>query len=518
MGRTIARQETQIRQSDLYNDAVVPSLANFETNPVSIEDDLNNLRSASKRHLQGTGAGNWWDDLVTPSALEAGTQRGINSLNDALHLLEKKRFLRRVVSLVDVVVSAGQNFEILLLGELPSNTTIAVGTGTALGTVASDLSGAFGAASLVEVAGDTAINPQNLVDVVDGATRDPILSSGRVVRALLQSENAGPTFTATGTTPNRLQVSFVRINAAGDDIEACPVSDIENRTVNLTFRERVRFESLTQQDLLSDSSVDVPAGSTVTRQVGYDNQGVTPVELANNAFLDLAAGIAWRIRDLANANLFSLVEGSGGGTTAMAVGSDVDTYTNDAQLVDFDKGVRANTGGTRPIHVGVADGILETTAGDLQVRAFAELLVSDGNRAGSTFSTPLKVTDTSAEWDALEVEFGEVSLASMLVQAKRSAHYRRVFAVVTVAANENVDVSGPSNDNNLDADLGNLSAGVFTSDYDLYVNGSYQRPGANAAANHDYYPGTSLANGQLRFEFKLKVGDQIALVDRAFGP
>jgi hypothetical protein len=49
-----------------------------------------------------------------------------------------------------------------------------------------------------------------------------------------------------------------------------------------------------------------------------------------------------------------------------------------------------------------------------------------------------------------------------------------------------------------------MSSGTFLTDYDVFLNGNLLRPGADASANNDYYPGTSLANGQLRFEFDLK--------------
>ena len=41
------------------------------------------------------------------------------------------------------------------------------------------------------------------------------------------------------------------------------------------------------------------------------------------------------------------------------------------------------------------------------------------------------------------------------------------------------------------------------------------RSGANAAANNDVYPGTSLANGQLKFEFALTTNDVLTVMSRA---
>jgi hypothetical protein len=88
---------------------------------------------------------------------------------------------------------------------------------------------------------------------------------------------------------------------------------------------------------------------------------------------------------------------------------------------------------------------------------------------------------------------------------------RVVHATVTVATPADTDVS--LGDGNIDTALGDLSGGVFVTDYDIYLNGARQINGASSASNKDVYPGTSLAAGQLRFEKKVKVGDIIAVVD-----
>ena len=291
-------------------------LANYETNPVNLEQDLNNIRSQEQNILNRNGAsfpsGNWYDDIAAPSTFEGGISRGVNTLNQDLHDLERKRVLVDACSIVDVAVPASQNWVVLGLGELPSNTTAAIGSVTTRGTVCA-YEATFGAHSLAEVSGSTALSPKNLCAVVDGDTRDPILSSGRQVYALFQSESNTDGSTLTGTTPNRAQLSFVRINATGDDLEAVPVSDIESTTINFCSRERKALEDLTEQDFLRGAIVDVPAGATVTRQVAYDNQGTTPVDLTTNATLDLeGAGLIWAIRDDAEATLFEVIEGVGG--------------------------------------------------------------------------------------------------------------------------------------------------------------------------------------------------------------
>ena len=48
MSRTFLRQDTQIRNSDVYDDTRAPA-ATMETTPTNIQDDLNNLRSLFKQ-------------------------------------------------------------------------------------------------------------------------------------------------------------------------------------------------------------------------------------------------------------------------------------------------------------------------------------------------------------------------------------------------------------------------------------------------------------------------------------
>lgn len=506
MPTTLVRQETQIRKSDLYDDAITPTEAAFETNPANIEDDLNNIRSQLHNLLDVQGS-NWWADLVAPATLEAGVQRGVNDLNDALHLVEKKRILRDVHSLVDISVPASQNYVILGSGELPSQTTAAVGNVTTLGTVVATHGGTFGAHDLSEVAGSNDLNPKNLLAIFDGATRDPILSSDRIVWGLLHGESGltdGGTITDTTTT--RVQISFVRVNATGDDLEACPVADIENQTINYCFRERVRLEDLNEADFLKGAIVDTPGAATaVDRQDVYDNQGVTPVDLTTNAILDLeGAGLAWRIRDDAEATLFDIIEGSAGGTTQFNIHSDVDEFDVDAVVNDFAAGATIGSGNTRPITVGVTDGELTTTAGDLMVRAAAELLLDDGNQTGSTWAQDgIKLSEDTAEWDAFEVAFGEVSLLNAIVQAN-SDTTRQVARAKVQNGNHSAgtNITGAGGTPELDNQLIDYSTMTFVDEVDVYLNGILLFPAAGAT--EDVYPGDTPADGDLKFTFNIK--------------
>jgi len=392
---------------------------------------------------------------------------------------------------------------VLTLGQLPTNTTAAIGSVTTLGTVAAYNAG-FPNISLAEVSGTTAISPKNLSLIVDADTRDPILSGGRVIYALFQTESNTDGSTMTGTTPNRAMLSFVRINAAGDDLEIVPSSDIAGKDINYSTKTRKALEDLTEQDFLKGAEIDVPSAATVTRQVAYDNQGTTPVDLTTNATLDLeGAGLIWAIRDDLQANLFRIIEGSAGGTSEIEFGTDVDLFDNNAAVNDFSAGATLNSGGTRPIAVGVTDGVIESTAGDLRVNGTGELYLDDGNQTGSTWAQTagIKLSDTTAEWDLFETTFGEVSLLNAITQAYTSQVRTRVQATLTSNVTAGNDVNGPSYANNTDVDLAPFNLVTFTTDVDVYLNGELLRNASGAT--EDVYPGTSQSQGDLKFTFNL---------------
>jgi len=509
MGRTFIRQDAQIAQSFTYDDSRTPSLANYETNATDIEYDLNSLRSAINNLLNRSGASfpsdNWYDDISQPTTLENGTQRGVDAVNAALHAVEKKRVLRDVYDPGnDVAVPATQNYVILAVGELPSNTTAAIGAVTTLGTVAA-YDSVFTGNTLDKVSGTNNLNPKNLCIVTDAATGDPILSAGRTIYALFQTESNTDGSTMTGTTPNRAKLSFVRPNATFDDLEACPVADIESKTINYATRERVRLEDLTEQDFLKGAVVDVPAGSTPTRQTVYDNQGATPVDVTTNSILDLeGAGLSWEIRDDLEASLFKITEGSAGGTTTIAIGSDVDVLDINAADVDFSSGIAVGSAGTE-IAINETAGVVERAANlILRASGSGELYLDDSNQPVSWAQTDgIKLSETSTEWSDYETEFGgEVSLLRGIYLASHKAGRAKGQAILQADVSANTDVDATTS-GNLDVDLPDYSGvGLFADDCDVFLNGELLR-GA-AGATEDVYPGTTPAQGMLKFTFALK--------------
>jgi hypothetical protein len=601
----------------------------------------------------GFPSGNWWDDITQPTTLENGTIRGVDAINDALHLVEKKRVLREswkaldifpgldlsitlvnelkadyeahrvltagsvhgaadttnVVSSADAtdlasaitlaneiktdyeahriltagsvhgaadttnavtaadatgrstlislvndirtqyeahrvltaggvhgaadstnVVSAASvpstvQVHIFTAAQLPTQTTAAIGSVTTLGTVGAEAT-TFGTAGLDEVSGSTAVSPKNLCPIVDIDTRDPILNTdGKRVYALFQTESSTDGSTLSGTTPNRAQVSFVVLNDDGDDLEL--VSFNTSNGFNYASIERVRFEDLNEQDFLKGATVDVPESATVSRQISYDNQGTTPVDVTTHSYLDLeGSGLEWQIRDDAEAILFRISEGSSGGTSTVAIEDDTDVFDVDAASSDFLNGASFDTGAAgTTIDIGVTTANAITSGGSLEIvsAAASELQLDSGGRLSFTDQYEpagwsldgIALSDSAQEWTDFETEFGEVSLLNAILKASSAGGIRKVHSTCTSTTAKDTDVSGPSDDNNLDTDLGDLSGGNFINDYDIYVNGVYNRPGADAAANNDVYPGTSLSNGQLKFEYTITIGDEVMIMDRS---
>lgn len=521
MARTFLRQETQIRNSDTYDDTLSAGLT-LETGQTEIEGDLNALRSQVKRLIWDDGAGNWYDDIPTINS----KKRGVRDLNFDLDELESQKTLCRETLLTDITVSASQNWQILTVASSEAPPTVAAVALTQDGAVVaySAFSGAgFDVHELVEISGPVATEPKNLMYVRDAVTGQPVQSSGRDVLALLQYESTGVDGAAFDdvSAGNRVKLSFVRMNAAFDDLEACPVADIENKVINYAYVRRYQLDDLPEDCFLANSSfVDASATVNVTRQTAYDNQGTTAVELDTNATLDLdTAGITWIIRDLVNANLLRILEGSTGGTSEIQFGTDVDVFNNDAIVNDFRSGLKAATNGVE-IDVGTtviaSTGTIETTgSNDLRLFGARELFLDDGNQTGSTWAQTngIKLSDTTAEWDAYETTFGgEVSLLYG-INAAYNRRKNKVYSNVTVTTTANNDVSLA--DGNLDTALPNMSGGNFLYDYDVFLNGDLLRPGADSSANNDYYPGTTLSPAALKFEFTVKVNDVICVIPYA---
>lgn len=231
MSRTMLRQETQIRNSDAYDDTLA-SGASLEAavNAGTLEADLNALRSQVKRIL---GQINWYDNL-------AG--RSLATTDSDLDAFETRTILCPVQMLQNVAVPAAQNYVVLDVSasEAPS---YPAGVAGGLGTVVAVLGAAeLGTHQLTAVAGANALRPLNLVIVRDAVTRDGITSNGQQVYGLLQAEEGVVQDDTFDDTSKRVQISFVRAN--GDTLEAVPSADIAGKTIEYMFARRIYLKDL----------------------------------------------------------------------------------------------------------------------------------------------------------------------------------------------------------------------------------------------------------------------------------
>lgn len=513
MGRSRFDQDTQVWKSGTYNDTIAPTEANYETNTVSLENDLNCLRSMASE-LRDVRAGNWWDALAAPATFpgEGAAARGVQDVNEDLYDLQRKRILRRraVVGANCGPVATNAQHEVLnAAGELPGNTTAAVGAVTTRGTVVASVAGAFDAPSLNEVAGSSTIQPKNLVLIVDTVTGDPILSpGGKEIFGLIQTEIATDGHTIN-TTTQRAQISFVVRNDTFDDLVLITAGWMDGKSFDYSPVERYAFEDTPEQSWLGEDFIDVGAGSA-TRQSGYDNQGTTPVDLITNATLDLeGAGLVWAIRDDLEANLFTITEGSAGGTSTVGFGAAVDVFNNDAVVNDFAGPLTVDDDGTA-IEIGVTTGQINTTGtDDLELQAGGELYLDDGNRTGSTWATDgIKLSDTTAEWDDFETEFGEVSLFNAILQAYQKNNKAKAHAnVITGDISANTLIIGSGGGQNISVAMPSYKGLDFEDDVEVFINGQLQRPGVDASTNNDVYPSAvaiEQAAGAFYCEYTLK--------------
>jgi hypothetical protein len=518
MGRTFLRQDTQIRQSDLFADDLTVG-STLESGAASVEGDLNSLRSQVRRLLWAdASAVKWYDDVATVN----GKKRAVNALNTALDTAEEHRFLFRAQVLTDITVTALQNWEILVVAssEAPS-IAAAIGAGTYQGAIMPALAALeFGTHKLTAVAGPDALSPKNLCMVRDATTGDPIMSGDKIVYALIQAENGVVDGDVFNDTTKRCQLSFVRENATADALEACPVADIAGKSINYSYVRRLSYTNLPETAFLTGVFLDnMPVGSTPTLDTVIDNQVGPATQTDRNIAWQITDSYWFALQTSAGADIFKVAPAVAGDAVTFIADTWGVTNTNTAT---FTNGVQVDTSGTA-ISVGATAGqiasaglltLSSAAAADLTLNASGELVLVDGNKAGSSYAGSLKLSDTQAEWTNFDSVYGEVSLLAAIVAAGSKDKRSKTVGVVTPVGgiNAGVNVTGFMPGGNLDAQLGDYSTVTFVTDVDVYLNGVLLRNGANVGAGHDVYPGTTQANGDLMFAFKLKQNDVLTMI------
>ena len=442
-------------------------------------------------------------DTVDVEALAGGTQGNL------IATTENTSGVR--LSWTGSTLSGGTGDVVVLsvAGSEAPSVTAAVGAVDTEGAVVAYNSN-FPNITLDEVAGPNAIRPKNLCIIRDSQTVIQT-SDGKDIWALIQSESNtdGHTF---DDSSNQVMLSFVKENTDGDDLELVDSSDIAGQSLNYSYVRRLKFDSLPETAFLSGIWIDQAGTSDVTLDNAIDNQ----VGLATQV-----QDIDWNVADTYEfaftadsgaTDLFKITPTAGGNTLLINFDSlDID-LTNDA---DISQGIKVDTAGTE-IDVGVTAGHVETTgSNDLHLQGAGEMYLDDGNQTGSTWTQTdgIKLSDTTTEWDNFDTVFGEVSLLKAIT---RSGRRSKTYAEVTSNISANTNVTGAGGSPNIDTQLGDYSGVTFLSDVDVYLNGELMEPGADAAADNDYYPGDTAANGDLKFEFGLEASpgnpDKIAMI------
>ena len=465
--------------------------------------------------INGVGAG-----LALTASNAGGTSATVTIVNDVAGSFGNVTTWADTVANVGFIVTqptsgAGDVVVLSVAGSEAPAQDAAVGAATTEGAIVAQNT-TFGVHSLVEVSGPNAIQPKTLCIVRNATTGEVITSDERDIYALIQSEDVTNEHTFDDAA-SRVMLSFVRENAAHDDLEAVPAADIAGFTIHYAYVRRIFLDN-------------IPEDAYLGSQSWIDN--ITPVEVTLDNAIDNQVGnatqtqdINWDIADTydlaftADAgalDLLRLSPTSGGNELEI----NIDTLDiNNSATADFLNGVTVDSGGTA-ISVGATAGEISSVgalkvasggATDLTLEAANDIIFDDSNRAGGGWSAPIKFANDTTDYSDLETLFGgEFSLLEMIKKAAEYSSKRAAYwASATANVNAGVNVTGAAA-LNLDAQLGDYSALTFVDDVQISVNGAAQRPHASAAT-HDVYPGTAPATGDLMFSYKIKTGDNILM-------
>lgn len=518
-GRSFLSQKDSIFASRNYDDAltVSPSM----TGSVTLEEDLNNIRTQLRQILWAGVSGSWYDAITAPSG--GLSARGLNTINQDLTDLEQKRFLYRAVCPTPVVIHSSSNFALL---SASLNTTpadyIAMGVTTQTGSIVAQLTGSgdYNHNVLTYISGTNAARPKNMVVVRDAYSGEIIQDTtqgNKDIYGLLQIENAGTDGAAFDDSTNKTQISFV-VEWPSGTLVAASVNSIGGKHIIYSYPRRVALDDIPEDAYMTDSifldaiwtSASSGGGGSTTRQGAYDAQDTIPVELTNNAFLDLDTSISWYIRDVNNANLFAVEEDSASSNTKVRLATDVDFFEVSASINAFLQGARFDTGGTE-IRIGEQAGTIETlTNSSLLISGGNNLQFADGHMLSGTYS-PVAFSSGSGDWSGFHAMFGPgetiLGAFTQLSQSISSSVNRtKYIAGVTadIAADTNVTTSS------LDGTLGDYSSKGFATDLNIYLNGQLLNPGDSTNTN-DVYAGDVPAVGDLKFPYQIYSGTIITM-------
>lgn len=394
--------------------------------------------------------------------------------------------------------SIAANFVVLsdAASETPS-ANIAINASTS-GAVVAELSGDVGSHALTEVAGDNALNPQNLVFVIDADTGDPIKSSNRQVYGLLQVENGATDGGVFNDSNHQAQISFVRPNSTYDDLEACPTADIAGLDINYSYADREALSSWSAGDFRRSSVlVDLAApGVSQSLDISYNGGSVVAVDDTN---------VDWRLTDTKH---FYVSDSTGGANIldihAEAAGDELEiTAPGGITINSGDIAGGTNKATWNGVEVGGAAGQIATASGDLVLDGADDITFTTVRE-----TSPLPLDDATT---------GSISAlaggphASVAAAIKYAIEQGMTYALavnqlgsnyaqdVNIPAGLGIDISSPHS-----IDM-NTPSGVDTF---IFLNGVLQW-GGNGTTKNSIYAGDTPANGDVKVSYPkgVKTGD-----------
>lgn len=494
MGLTRLRQDHIWTQGSAIDDTKTPT--DHDVNAVDLKDTLDYLASQIA-------------DITGEVAWETAPDLSVAAMA-AKHWLEDKKALRDWLHLTDVTVTAAQNWEVLVAAssETPSRNIATVSTTS--GAVAVELgAGEFGSHRLTEVAGNNALNPQNLCIVFDATTGDPIMSSSRQVYALLQVENGATDGSAFDDATNQGQLSFVRPNATYDDLEACPVVDIAGKSINYCYADRETLNLWAAQDFRRSAVlVDLAApGVTQSLDIAYNGGSVVAVDDTN---------VDWQLTDTKH---FMVTDSDGSDKIldiAAAVGGDTIGITapGGITITTGDITGNANKATWNSVEVGGAAGQVASTGGNDLV------LVGADDISFTTVRQAALPLDDAVTGSISALPGGPHASIAAAIKYAMEHGIDFTIGVTVLAANYARDANIPGGAGGLDISSGNghsidmnTPSGVDTL---VFLNGRLLY-GGSAVTNNDVYEGDTPANGDIKVDFPggVRTGDVFIAVQLA---
>lgn len=508
--RTLLNPSVQISSSTTYTTAVAPGAA-LQTGALSIQDDLNGLRSQVQLLLDASGQGHWYDDLSTSTT---GQKRGVKQLNAGLSTIESKTVIATASLQTSVKVPTGQNYVILNVAKGEAPTQAAAVLATTIGTVVSQSSAsgaAFGANELTQVTGANPQAPKNRVSIVDGDTENVLQTQDRDIYGLLQFEGSGTDGAAFNDTVSgaRVKISFVYFSTTSNSFVAVPAADIQGKSFRYLYPFRTTLAALSEDAFLNPSYVDNTSPIDITLARAVANQAGTGVPVNTDVLWRVGTSANFKVQNSSGSkDLFSISPGAS--SNAGAISTDTFAFNTTSAITSI-KGATLATGG-QGINLGVTTGQIDTT-GPLTVRAYGSnplalnsggaLTLADGFEGASTWTSPsIALSSSSSDWSAYKSAYGEISLlAGILKAGQMGLHAIKSATVTSATIAAGTTVTGAGAGSNISAQLYNLT-GVSQNMLRVFVNGILQ------ANTDDYAVVSGSTTGDLAFTYALRGGSQ----------